>query len=130
MRTPLFWVLALTLLGTAGCTKSPAEQCLESFRKDLVSPNSGKVFDYSDGKLTYLAKNRSGVEIQGRAICTEIDKKWMRDTAREHIEVLNLAGKSLEANNNCRKSGEPKSLCDSLHKVISIEAARYELGYN
>lgn len=68
----IFFSISTVSIFLLGCTKSPAEQCLESFRYDLISPNSAKVVKIEGEKLTYLAKNRNGVEIQGKAICNKM----------------------------------------------------------
>lgn len=122
---PLVAALFLT-----GCAKDPAEQCLESFRDDLISPRSAKAIKLIDGNLTYLAKNRSGTEIQGKAICTQVGDKWVRDSSAEYIKILNTVADSLESNNNCRSKGDTKSYCDMLHPTVTPEIARIELGYN
>ncbi len=124
----LFLIIATLLL--TGCTKNPAEQCLDSFRDDLISPRSAKAVKLIDGNLTYLAKNRSGTEIQGRAICVQLDGKWVRDTSAEYVEILEYSTHSLELNNNCRREGNPRSHCDDLHPVVTLEIAKIKLGYN
>ena len=63
----MHFFLFISLFFLMGCAKNPAEQCLESSRDDLVSPRSAKAVKLIDGNLTYLAKNRSGTEIQGKA---------------------------------------------------------------
>lgn len=114
----------------SACEENPAEQCLESFRMDLVSPNSAKVLRLEGNKLSYLAKNRNGVEVQGKAICKEFNKTWARDTAEEYIEILKYHNASMEANNDCRVRFEDKSYCSINHPVISLDVARIRLGYN
>lgn len=122
--------IAISTLAIVGCTKSPAEQCLESFRQNLISPNSAKVFHFEDGNLSYLAKNSNGVEIQGKAICKQFNKEWKRDPMEEKIKILNYAAEQIEANNACRKNGNPRSYCDTEHKVVTPDIARIVLGYN
>lgn len=121
---------ALIVAILAGCEKSPAEQCLESFRDDLVSPRSAKTVKLVDEELTYLAKNRNGVEVQGKAICAKFGDKWMRDSARETIRTLDAVAKSLKAYNNCREEGQPGIYCEMMYPTVTPEMARIKLGYN
>ncbi len=114
----------------SACKKDTAQECLESFRNDLVSPNSAKVLKFDGEKLSYLAKNRNGVEVQGRAICRKIGEEFVRDSSAEYIEVLSYHTNSLKENNECRVSFKNREYCDENHKVISIDIARIYLGYN
>lgn len=123
-------VILVAALVLSACTKSPAEQCLESFRDDLVSPRSAKAVKLVDGNLTYLAKNRSGTEIQGKAVCLQIGDRWMRDSASEYLRILKYSNDSYEENHNCKVKGSPSSYCDEMHPKISLEIARIRLGYN
>jgi hypothetical protein len=112
------------------CAESPAEQCLKSFQSNLISPNSAKAIELIDGKLRYLAKNKLGVEIQGKAICTKINSKWVRDEEKEYMEILKYVTNRLNSNNKCRTDGNPRSYCDDIHPTTSVTSARIELGYN
>ena len=122
-------LIIATLLLT-GCTKNPAEQCLDSFRDDLISPRSAKAVKLIDGNLTYLAKNRSGTEIQGKAICVQVGENWVRDSSAEYLKILQFSIDSFDSNKNCVDEKNPRSYCDMMHPIITPEIARIKLGYN
>ena len=126
----MHFFLFIPLFFLMGCAKNPAEQCLESFRDDLVSPRSAKAVKLIDGNLTYLAKNRSGTEIQGKAICVQVGEKWARDSSAEYIKILKYSTDILKSNNGCRNEGNPRSYCDMLHPTVTPEIAKINLGYN
>lgn len=127
LKSILFLLIPIIL---SACKQDPAQECLESFRNDLVSPSSAKVLKFDGERLSYLAKNRNGVEVQGKAICKKIGEKFVRDSSSEYIEILRYHNNSLEENNDCRVRFGNKKYCDENHKVISIDIARIHLGYN
>lgn len=81
--------LFMAIVVLAGCTQSPGEQCLESFRSNLKDPESGKVIAFKENVLTYTATNSYGARTQGKAICKQgSDSKWRRDHMDEYLEAL------------------------------------------
>jgi len=130
IKIAYYFLFLISAILSTGCAKSPAEQCLESFRDDLVSPRSAVAVKIIDGNLTYLAKNRSGTEIQGKAICEQVGEKWVRDSSAEYIEILKFVANSLELNNKCRSDGHPRSYCEMMYQTVTPDIARIKLGYN
>ena len=96
----------------AGCAKSPAEQCLDSFRSKLKDPESGKVIVFEDKTLSYTATNSYGARIQGKALCKETSGKWSRDYAEEYLAALQYVEKVGKRYNDCMEFGARKeSIC-------------------
>lgn len=101
----------LICAAVAGCTKSPGEQCLDSFRATLKDPESGKVISLSDNILVYTATNSYGARIQGKALCTKASDKWSRDQTKELLMVFERTEKVLSEYNGCLKGGGDKESC-------------------
>jgi len=133
------------LLFLAGClTKSPGEQCLESFRMDLKDPSSGEVISFEGSKLTYSAKNSYGARTQGKALCYVVNDKWERARHLEQLTALNLATDRLNASTECIKNGKNLEDCTGgsyeirkshiLNKDVNLDLMREEamrdLGFN
>lgn len=134
----------------AGClTKSPGEQCLDSFRMDLKDPDSGKVISFTessltDSKLTYSATNTYGARIQKNALCAIVNGKWERARDLERITAYNLSTEKLNASTNCMNSGGKIEECASgsneirrshiLKRTVDIDLmlkeSMDELGFN
>lgn len=131
---------AFLTIVVAGCTPSPGEQCLESFRAELKDPASGKVINFADSELVYTATNSYGARIQGKALCRESAGKWERDRSGELLRILKLSAQRLEGFNDCRNKGRTRETCagDSVAlrhaglnidtDAVNVESARL-LGY-
>lgn len=129
----------------AGClTKSPGEQCLDSFRMDLKDPDSGKVISFADSKLTYSATNSYGARIQHNALCTIVNDKWERNRTLERITALNFGTDRLRASSNCIENGGNLEDCTSgsneirrshilgntVNVDLMLKESMNELGFN
>lgn len=106
-----FLFILLTVLFLTACAKSPADQCLDSFRSNLKDPDSGKVVDFTNDILTYTATNSYGARTQGKAICTRFGDEWKRDRNREYIMTLNEATATLNANTKCIQENNSQDFC-------------------
>lgn len=105
-------LVILATVWLTGClSKSPAEQCLDSFRNELKDPASGVVINFTAPNLQYSATNSYGARTQGRAICTESNGKWERDPLAEHLKVLNTMTDELKQLNKCRTNGGSREEC-------------------
>lgn len=110
-----------------GCSQSPAEQCLDSFKGDLKDPNSGKVIGFSEDKLSYTATNSYGARTQGKALCTKgTDDKWKRDFVKEYLAISKLSLDKLNTANACLKDSRQKHESCSSHSNVMRRA--YELA--
>lgn len=114
--------LPLATLMTSCLAKDPANQCLDSFRADLKNPSSGKVFNFKNKTLTYTATNSYGATIQGKALCKELNGKWVRDTDREYLQILELTAKKLKKSNDCRQAGGTSMECAGGSRVLERSA--------
>ncbi|MGM9428987.1 hypothetical protein [Hydrogenophaga sp. MI9] len=134
-------IIALTAtLSVSGCLfDSPGQQCLNSFKQTLKDPNSGKVLEFNESKLTYSATNSYGARLQGNALCAEENGKWVRDLFNEEIAILNRMAEKLEASNNCRRAGGSREDCAGDSAALKYgnsdqnelkEEVRRELGFN
>lgn len=102
--------LAGLVSALAGCSQSPAEQCLDSFRGDLKDPSSGKVIAFLEDKLSYTATNSYGARTQGKALCTKgTDGKWTRDISKESLMISKVSLDKLNIANACLKDSQRKS---------------------
>ena len=105
-------VVVLSLaLAIAGCVKSPADQCLDSFRSSLKDPGSGKAIGFSDGALTYTATNSYGARTQGKAICREFQGKWSRNHRQEELKASERAVDLMNEFKKCQKGGGSVQTC-------------------
>lgn len=107
-------IFSITLLCVflASCSsQEPGAQCLESFKATLKDPESGKVIEFENSILTYTATNSYGARRQGKAICTNVGEKWVRNTDAEDIKVLNGVALALEGVNSCRAAGGAAMSC-------------------
>ena len=118
MAFKLGMALALASFVTAACSKSPAEECLDSFRASLKDPESGRVINFSENTLVYTATNSYGARTQGKAICANVAGKWSRDRATELIVVVRHSGDVLTEYNNCRQRGGTKPSCAGSSTVL------------
>lgn len=85
---------AVILMTLPGCGKTPAEQCLESFKTTLKDPNSGQVISFENDLLTYTATNSYGGRVQGKAMCTQGEGgKWARDKLKESTQITERVNK-------------------------------------
>lgn len=124
-------IAASVIALSAGCAKSPGEQCLDSFRQGLKDPESGKVISFKDGTLVYTATNSYGARIQGKALCQETvgeKGKWTRDHTGEHLAVLKLATDMLEQHGDCVRRGEKSADCDASSPLGPIFRANRHLS--
>lgn len=130
------------LIALSGCGESPAEQCLDSFKTTLKDPNSGQVISFENNLLTYTATNSYGGRVQGKAMCTQQDDKWVRDLAREDLRIKELSLKMLQAYNTkldsqvaCLRAGGNMEKCTSNPRLDPNDAkdldekAAQELGF-
>ena len=112
-------IALISLLALTGCLfQSPAEECLSSFKEILKDPDSGRVVSFSDGLLMYTATNSYGARIQGKAICVEIQGKWLRDRSKELSSVNEIFILKLDKHSevlakliNCRAQGGTTESC-------------------
>ena len=103
---------ATVLALLAGCiSKGPAELCLESFKKDLKDPESGKVILFEGNMLTYTATNSYGARTQSKALCKSHEDKWYRDERGELLLVLAKTEEILGTFNQCRSNGGTSESC-------------------
>ena len=107
----------------AGCVADdPGEQCLKSFREKLKDPESGRVLSFAAPTLVYTVTNSYGERIQGKALCHELNGKWVRDEGAEYIAVLELAAKKLNESNACREAGGSAMTCSGGSRALSWSA--------
>ncbi|MFC7461549.1 hypothetical protein [Hydrogenophaga defluvii] len=96
----------------AGClTKSPGDQCLDSFRMTLKDPDSGKMISFVEPKLTYTATNSYGARTQGQALCVKDGEKWIRDRQSERVLAVRLVTERLNASTQCMVRGGKAEEC-------------------
>jgi hypothetical protein len=118
-------VLISSMLLLSACfTQEPGAQCLSSFKSTLKDPDSGKVVSFNDPTLIYTATNSYGARIQGKALCVKYGDKWVRDTSKEYLMILNLTTNKMEKSNDCRRAGGSARECagDSLALKLSANS--------
>lgn len=123
------------LIALSGCEKSPAEQCLESFKTTLKDPNSRQVISFENNLLTYTATNSFGARIQGKAMCTQEGGKWVRDKLAELNMSMDKALQEINAAEACRNAGGSYADCQQSNPSAPqdvdsrVDRAAKDLGF-
>lgn len=126
MRRVLLGIFFAAVTLTGCLSKSPGEQCLESFKTELKDPDSGKVISFNDSILVYTATNSFGARIQGRAICKSTDGKWSRSRYDEELTILKHTAEKLKAFNDCKSSGKSTEECAGESILLKIGSSDVE----